>query len=300
MPFVALLLGLLLVGIAVVAIVRGLSMPTVRGTGGVYQIESYGYETEDARRHQRSFAEVAGSLGDVFSRRRGSGREEDVRARMIAAGWYDRSPRVFIGYQILAALGLPLLWLIVGVGTGFASWLLLLGLPVAVFVGWRIPSIILDRAIKDRFKQIDRALPSLIDLLVVAVESGMGFVAALRLTSNELEGPLAAEMRLTLQEQTMGLSMAEALEALLKRVETPGIRAFVRAVIQGETLGVSIGTILRNLADQLRKKRKAAAEEQAQKAPVKMLFPLVFLIFPALFVVILLPAIISIANALGG
>jgi tight adherence protein C len=128
----------------------------------------------------------------------------------------------------------------------------------------------------------------------------MGFVAALRLTARELDGPLAQELRLTLQEQTMGLTTAEALEGMLKRVDTPGIRAFVRAVIQGETLGVSIGTILRNLADQLRKKRKAAAEEQAQKAPVKMLFPLVLLIFPALFVVILLPAVISIANTIGG
>ena len=73
----------------------------------------------------------------------------------------------------------------------------------------------------------------------------------------------------------------------------------MRAIVQGETLGVSIGQILRNLADQLRKKRKAAAEEQAQKAPIKMLFPLVFLIFPALFVVILLPAIIAISNTLG-
>ena len=300
MPLVGLIIGLALFGFAVVVIVRALASPHGGSETSLYQIGSYGYETSAASQHERGFADVAGSLGDMFAKRRGTGTEENLRARMIAAGWYNRSPRAFVGYQILLAVGLPLCWLIIGATTGFNVVILVAGLPVAALVGWRFPSMTLDRAIKDRFKQIDRALPSLIDLLVVAVESGMGFVGALRLTSNELEGPLAAELKLTLQEQTMGLSMAEALEALLRRVDTPGIRAFVRAIVQGETLGVSIGQILRNLADQMRKKRRAAAEEQAQKAPVKMLFPLVFLIFPALFVVILLPAIISISNALGG
>ena len=98
----------------------------------------------------------------------------------------------------------------------------------------------------------------------------------------------------------MGLSSAEALLGMAKRVDTAGVRAFSRAIVQGETLGVSIGQILRNLAGEMRKKRRAMAEEKAQKAPIKMLFPLIFLIFPAIFVVLLLPAIISIANTLGG
>ena len=98
----------------------------------------------------------------------------------------------------------------------------------------------------------------------------------------------------------MGRSTTEALEGLAQRADTPGIRSFVRAIVQGELLGVSIGRILRNLAGEMRKKRKAKAEEQAQKAPVKMLFPLVLLIFPAMFVVLLLPALISIKNTLGG
>ena len=97
----------------------------------------------------------------------------------------------------------------------------------------------------------------------------------------------------------MGLSSSEALEGMMRRVDTPGIRQFVRAITQGETLGVSIGQILRNLADEMRKRRKAKAEELAQKAPVKMLFPLIFLIFPAMFVVLLLPAVIAISDTLG-
>ena len=97
----------------------------------------------------------------------------------------------------------------------------------------------------------------------------------------------------------MGLSSTEALKNLLGRADTPGIRSFVRSVTQGETLGVSIGQIMRNLAGEMRKRRKAAAEEKAQKAPIKMLFPLIFLIFPAMFVVLLIPAFINFFRAIG-
>ena len=97
----------------------------------------------------------------------------------------------------------------------------------------------------------------------------------------------------------MGLSTSEAIKGLARRVDTSGMQSFARAIVQGESLGVSIGQILRNLASEVRKKRRALAEEKAQKAPIKMLFPLIFLIFPGMFVVLLLPAIITIAEALG-
>ena len=97
----------------------------------------------------------------------------------------------------------------------------------------------------------------------------------------------------------MGLSTSEALRNMLDRCDTPSMRSFVRAVIQGETLGVSIGQIMRNLAVETRKRRRAAAEERAQKAPIKMLFPLIFLIFPAMFIILLGPALFAITKALG-
>jgi tight adherence protein C len=303
MPYAALIIGLACVGFAVVTLLRALAAPGSRGESTVGQIGSYGYDSDaDASvgpHHGRSFASVAATLGTVLSDRSSTIDQESLRKRMIAAGWYERSPYVFVGVQLILAATFLVGWLIIGAVSDLNVVLWVVGLPVAALLGWRIPTIALDRAIKERFHQIDRALPGMIDLLVVAVEAGMGFVGALRLTSRELEGPLAQEVRLTLQEQSMGLTTAEALEEMLRRVDTPGVRAFVRAIVQGETLGVSIGTILRNLADQLRKQRKAYAEEQAQKAPVKMLFPLIFLIFPAMFVVILLPAIILIADTLG-
>src|SRR2546423_810671 len=136
-----------------------------------------------------------------------------------------------------------------------------------------------------------------IDLLVVTVEAGVSFNESLRIASNRIGGALGQELRLTMQEQTMGLALNEALQNLLLRAETPGLRSFIRSVLQGETLGVSIGQILRNVAVEMRKRRRALAEERAQKAPIKILFPLVFMIFPAIFVIILAPAVYALLDA---
>lgn len=97
----------------------------------------------------------------------------------------------------------------------------------------------------------------------------------------------------------MGLAITEALQNMLARAETPAMRSFVRSIIQGETLGVSIGEIMRNLAVEMRKRRRAGAEERAQKAPIKILFPLIFLIFPSMFVILLGPAVFQFMQAFG-
>ena len=124
--------------------------------------------------------------------------------------------------------------------------------------------------------------------------------AAMQLASGRIRGPLGDELRLTLQEQRLGLSTGAALANLMGRCDTPSMRSFVRSVSQGEALGVSIGAILRNLALETRKRRRAHAEERAQKAPVKILFPLVFLIFPPIFIVVLFPAAHNFTSAFGG
>ena len=140
----------------------------------------------------------------------------------------------------------------------------------------------------------------MIDLLVVSVESGLGLTGSLRVATERMAGPLGDEMKLLLHEQQMGLASDEAMRSLLERCDTEGVRSFVRAILQGEQLGVSIGTILRNLALEMRKKRRQKAEERAQKAPIKVLFPLVFLIFPSIFVVILGPAIFPLRDLFSG
>jgi tight adherence protein C len=157
-----------------------------------------------------------------------------------------------------------------------------------------------NRRARMRLEQIDYEIPELIDLLVTTVEAGLSFSASLQMAARRFKGPLGQELRLALQEQDMGLATNEALENMLTRANTSAMRSFVRSVLQVETLGVSIGKVLRDLAIEMRKRRRQLAEERAQKAPTKMLFPLVLLIFPAIFVVLLGPAAIGILSALNG
>ena len=155
-----------------------------------------------------------------------------------------------------------------------------------------------DTRARKRREQIERGLPDLIDLLVVTLEAGLSFPQSLRLAAQKIKEPLASEVRLTLQEQNMGLTLVEALEHFLQRVNTPGVRMFARSIAQGETMGVSTGHIMRNLALEMRKRQRAYAEERAQKAPIKMLFPILFFIMPALFIVIFVPVMIQIVDLL--
>ena len=177
---------------------------------------------------------------------------------------------------------------------GLPSWFVLVTVVGAAVLGWFIPSMLVNARIRKRQEQIEKDLPDLIDLIVVTLEAGLSFPQSLRLASTKVKEPLAGEVRLTLQEQNMGLTLVEALENFLARIDTVGVRMFARSIAQGETLGVSTGQIMRNLAIELRKRRRAYAEERAQKAPVKVLFPMLFLIMPALFVVLLVPVMIRI------
>ncbi len=297
--------GVLLLGFAAMLIVQAIVTGRANKSEFVDQIGAYGFrgfvsreETRD-RGQRISISEVPTAVGQWLGRRFGSRGEEEVRRRLIAGGWYTTTPDALAGYRLIASIAVTFFFLVLGAAVGMDTVLYVFGIVISALFGWYLPSMILNRRTQQRHHQIDLELPELIDLLVVTVEAGIGFNGALRLAAQELDGPLAQELRLTLQEQSMGLATTEALDNLAYRVDAPGIRSFVRAISQGETLGVSISQILRNLASEMRKKRKAAAEELAQKAPVKMLFPLIFLIFPAMFVVLLLPALIQISRELG-
>ena len=301
-----LLIGLFLAGAAVFLIARAVAMPRVRAAEMIGQIDSYGFSRprEDAQQKQTAVRgaldDVANVIGSALARRGSSGREEKLRGRLMAAGLYLTPPRRFLGYQVLSTITFPAAWAWFAGTMSFSSLLLWLGLPVAVLLGWRAPLILVDRRARARLEEIDYSLPELIDILVVTVEAGLGFSGSIRTASERISGPLGDELRLALQEQNMGLTTEEALRHMLARADTPSVRSFVRAVTQGETLGVSIGDILRSLAIEMRKRRRAAAEERAQKAPIKILFPLVFLIFPAIFIVLLGPAVFDFIEAFGG
>jgi tight adherence protein C len=296
-----LIAGLVLLGFAVVMLARGVALS--RSRPHVLQtIEGYGFVgarvDRDAAEEGGTFGRLAERVGAIAERRFYAG--GGLRRKLIAAGMYETSAGRFIGYQILLGVGLPLLWLFFGGATGASGLTMFMGVLAAIVVGVGGPVYYLSRRVRLRQTAIDRELPELIDLLVVTIEAGVGFAGAVRIAAARMQGPLGEELRLTLQEQNMGLTISEALRNLGERCGTPGIKIFVRSVTQGETLGVSMGQIMRNVAFEMRKRRKATAEERAQKAPVKMLFPLIFLIFPSMFIVLLVPAIIAFVRALSG
>jgi len=300
---------ILVVGLVLLAFSVALLIQAVAGTRGagevVDQIGAYGFRGFVARDDlsessgRRSLSDLPTRIGAWISKRFGNRGEAEIRRRLVSAGWYSTTPTALLGYRLIAAIALTAAFLLLAAAASMSSFFFVVGIVIAALCGWYLPSMILSRKTQERHHQIDKELPELIDLLVVTVEAGIGFSGSLRLSAEELEGPLAQELRLTLQEQSMGLAMTEALDNLAYRVDTSGMKAFVRGITQGETLGVSISQILRNIADEARKRRKAEAEELAQKAPIKMLFPLVFLIFPAMFVVLLLPALLNISKTLG-
>ena len=249
------------------------------------------------REAHRSFLSAAATwLGGLFSGRLTTIREAAIRDELMTAGMYTVSARTVIGYRVLSTVALPLLALLL---VGLHGMLDVLIVALALFAGWILPLTYVQRRARRRIETIDRALPDLVDLVTVMIEAGLSFPQALRLASGQFGPPLGDELKLTLQEQTMGLSIEEALTHMAERADTPAMRSFVRTMAQGERMGISLGQIMRNLAHEMRARRRSKAEERAQKTPVLMLFPLVFLIFPALFIVLMTPAVVGLIHNLG-
>lgn len=186
--------------------------------------------------------------------------------------------------------------------TGLLSqegWInLALLLVVGALAGILLPELYLGSRIKGRRQEIERSLPDVLDLLMVSVEAGLGFELALVKVTEKFRGALSGEFGRLLQELRLGKPRREAFRDLAERVGVDDLTSFIGSLVQAEQLGVNIGSMLRLQAEQMRRKRRQRAEEQAMKAPVKMLLPLVFCIFPALFVVLLGPAILQIMKTL--
>jgi tight adherence protein C len=301
-----LLIGLALFGYACWLVVRAFGFRRARVGETLAGMRMYGFQGQSSAASESTPSvtgavnDFATSVGELVASRTGLMREDDLRQELRSAGMYSTSPMRFMGYRVLAGIGLPLFWLWVGVTGHYSGAKIVLGVLFAFAVGWQGPLLLVRRRARFRLEEIDYQMPELIDVLVTTVEGGVGFSGSLQMASERMHGALGEELRLTLQEQDMGLSTDDALQHLLARADTPSMRTFVRAIVQGEQLGVSIGKIMRDLATEMRKTRRQKAEERAQKAPTKMLFPLVFLIFPAMFVVLLGPAVTSIFRTLHG
>jgi tight adherence protein C len=170
---------------------------------------------------------------------------------------------------------------------------------VAALLGFFLPILWLRSKIRNRQTQIVRSLPDALDLLTITVEAGMGFDGAIQKVAEKWDNQLSKGFNKVTQEMRLGISRREALKNMDRTMGVPDVTTFVAAIIQAEQLGVSIAKILRVQSEQMRVKRRQRAEEMANKAPIKMLFPMVFLIFPALFIILLGPAILVIMETEG-
>jgi tight adherence protein C len=293
------LLAVLLIGASAALTTRALSMPRVRAARALAQIHDYGYMSADRvvldeEESRRSLVEVVGA---VIAPRLGRERLASIRRSLLGAGLHSTPVERYLGYYALSVLLVPLLLVWFASQTGAQSTLAVFEIVIGMLIGIMVPQALLNRRARHRLEQIDSEIPELVDLLLVGVEGGMGFNGAIRASSPRIEGPLGEELLLLLQQQSLGASSTEALENLLARCDTPGVHSLVRTVVQGEKLGVSIGQLMRSLAEEMRKRRKALAEEKAGKIPIKILFPLVFVVLPSMFIIVLTPAVANIINS---
>ncbi|MCP3910124.1 MAG: type II secretion system F family protein [Actinomycetia bacterium] len=264
------------------------------------------YEVESVRDQdllnplaQRAFLPVLQGLVGLGRRLTPVGYIDGVRHKFILSG----NPSVeavdrFLAIRVVTVVLVPVIFIMVYlvnptglVGLKQHGTFVLLGL--ALMLG---PDAKLNRRVAERKQLLLNALPDTMDLLVISVEAGLGFEQAIDRTAGAVPGPLSQEFARMLGETRAGSSRADAMRAMEARCDVPEIRSFVLAILQADTFGVSIGRVLRSQAVEMRIKRRQAAQERAMKAPIKMMVPMVFCVFPALFVVVIGPAVIKIGQ----
>jgi len=249
----------------------------------------------DRRRRQVKRERLA-ALVEAMGKRMGQIKNErDMLARLVHAGYRQPSALyIYLGARVLLAAGLFVFVLISWPLAGVAGGRVVLGPAMAAAAGWLLPRIVLSRRIKKRQKELQKALPDTLDLMVICVEAGLGLNQALTRVSEEMEslsGPMSEELHIVNLEIRAGTPREEALRNMGDRTNVTDLRQLVAMLIQTDRFGTSIAQALRVQADNLRTARRQRAEEAAAKTTIKMLFPLVLFIFPAMFVVILGPAV---------
>lgn len=173
-------------------------------------------------------------------------------------------------------------------------------ITVGGLLGWAAPTMWIYQKGYDRTELIRRGLPDAMDLLTISVEAGLSFDAAMAQVARKTDGPLAEEFSRVLQEMQIGTGRTDALRGLADRTDVDELKSFVGSMVQADSLGIPVASVLRVQAREMRVKRSQLAEERAQKVPVKILFPLIFCIMPCLFIVMLGPAVITLAARFGG
>ncbi len=250
---------------------------------------------------QRVLVPIARGLLTFLGRLSPKQSAERVRQNLLQAGNPGNlSPMMFSGIRIALAVGLLILFGIVTFTSGMPPLNALMYSGLGSMIGYLLPGIWLGQQIKRRKHELIKSLPDALDLLTISVEAGLAFDSAMQRVSEKWDNDLSREFRRVLTDVRLGRARRDALKDMVARCGVDDIQTFIAAVIQAEQLGVSISKILRVQSDQMRIRRRQRAEEAAHQAPIKMLFPMVFLIFPALFVVILGPAVPRLYKSFAG
>ena len=252
---------------------------------------SPGVEAETIGMRERLILPLFNSVIELAARAAPSRARRTVSAELTMAG-SQMNPTVFLGIRTICMFGMPALGVLYVLSNGSIDATDGIVLLLTLLWGRRLPSMWLKRRIKRRQRAIDRALPYSLDLMVACLEGGLSLDASLAKVVEQTDGPLAQEIRRTLQEMALGRPTSDAIRDLGERTGAPGLKRLTEDIVQSERMGISIAESLRTLARDSRVMRRQAAEELARKAPIKMVPVLIFCVLPALGIVTMAPAVI--------
>jgi tight adherence protein C len=300
----------LVIAVAVILVIIGIRNPQAQSEKMISErLETFSQSSEqldleDLEMRQpfteRVILPIARKLGEIAMKFTPQNWLASISRKLELAGSPSKlDPSTYLSMQFGYAIGFGVIMILVSVFLMKTSSLgeKFILTVVAVFVGFFMPQINLSSTISRRQKSIRHALPDALDLLTICVEAGLGFDAAMIKVAEKWESPLSLAFGRAIQEVQLGKLRREALKDMADSIDISEMTSFVAIVIQSEMLGVSMAKVLRIQADQMRVRRRQMAEEEAHKAPIKMLVPMILLIFPSLLLVLLTPAIISILNS---
>jgi len=279
---------------------RPATAPVVLEPGDPAQLDEFRARL-DLSLSARVLATLGGTTERLVRRAMPTAWHERLRDRIMHAGLeatLDPSV-VYVGKVVGTVVGLALFGgvaAVTGQGGAVVALLLLLGGAT----GFIVPDVVLSRRADERQDEIRRTLPEALDLMAISVQAGVGLEQAVTVVTDRLKGALGDELKRFLSEVQLGFPRREALQNLRDRNACPELSTFILSLLQADALGIAIGDVLKTQASEMRAKRRQRARERAAKAPVRLLFPLVFGILPALFAVILGPAAIQFSSGFGG
>lgn len=260
-----------------------------------YDVKAHGGGDLNESFSARVIAPAGGAMFGLIRALTPQTMREHARDRLDAAG-APMSVNTFLMLRFAAMLGLPALVLLQRLLARDIGLFHVATAIVMAYVGNRLPDIWLSFRIDSRRDRVRKALPDALDLIVVCVEAGYGLEAAIAKVTERTSGPLSEEFDRALGEMRLGKARRDALRDMSERIGETNVQSFIAAIIQADQMGVSIAEVLRVQADAVRIRRRQRAEELAKQAPIKMLFPLFFFIFPVLMMVILAPAAVRLTG----